>query len=1017
MFPLIFAAKWGMMLPELQHGMKMMPDSMMEDEYDAPPPTPWRRRLGGGGLVLAALLLLACLLSYHPQEVSWSFLNPAGHEQAAGIPCSNWLGVLGMYLAGLLYKLLGAGAVYGALLLLVPGVGMLLHPEAARRNQVVAMLVMLLVACALLAVQPWLLLRWAAELSLASAGGALGYWVGVCVVEAILGAVWALCGLLLAHAVGMIYFARLTPAEIYRVEKRDVVDLWSRWMERRRRAREGGDAADYDWQKSFPDEAGAGRPPAEEEPELMLYGEPDLQPAGRVAAPQQESPMSWRDDYTRRETPRPSDERVERPREAPAAPPRYAAPVRPAPVAPRPQPQPRPVPAPAPEPEPAEPQPARRPEPPHEPRRQARRGTADNLLDLLQPVEDEIERRNTYGVDEDAPYIPINAHTAQAISRHFGTPEPAAPRPQPVVPRPQPQPRPVPAPAPEPEPAEPQPVRRPEPALFVEDEGDYPLPPYELLNYEPPSQALREAAEEEMLQTQATIADTLESFRISVQPGEITRGPSITRYEFAMLRGQSVKTVANKKNDLMAATRSASVNILAPIPGKSTVGIELQNSVMEPVYLRELLQSEEFHNPKMRLPVALGKNVYGKPVIGDLAAMPHVLVAGTTGSGKSVCINSMLISLLYKFRPDQLKLVLVDPKQVEMQPYKKLPHLAVPVVTDPARVIGALRWAVNEMEHRYKLFSKMGVRNLEDFNKLPPGAQPVADDEDELPAGAYPEDDMSDADAIVRAVEGSQGIERIAEEEDEQGELDFHANEAIPSFLPYIVIVVDELADLMLQVKEDLENYIGRLTQKARAAGIHMVVATQTPRSQVVTGTIKTNLPCRIALKVSSQLDSRVILDEGGAENLLGKGDLLFLPPGGPSKMTRAQGAFVSDEEIASIIKFCASHAKQCFVQSATEALSDDSSSQASGGGRGARGGYGSGAAGDMSGMDEELYTRCVNLVITERKASTTLLQRRFRIGYAKAAEIMELMEKRGVVAPSTGSSRPREVLIEAMED
>lgn len=917
MFPLIFAAKWGMMLPELQHGMKMMPDSMMEDEYDAPPPTPWRRRLGGGGLVLAALLLLACLLSYHPQEVSWSFLNPAGHEQAAGIPCSNWLGVLGMYLAGLLYKLLGAGAVYGALLLLVPGVGMLLHPEVARRNQVVAMLVMLLVACALLAVQPWLLLRWAAELSLASAGGALGYWVGVCVVESILGAVWALCGLLLAHAVGMIYFARLTPAEIYRVEKRDVVDLWSRWMERRRRAREGGDAADYDWQKSFPDEAGAGRPPAEEEPELMLYGEPDLQAAGRVAAPQQESPMSWRDDYTRRETPRPSDERVERPREAPAAPPRYAAPVRPAPVAPRPQPQPRPVPA----------------------------------------------------------------------------------------------------PAPEPEPAEPQPVRRPEPALFVEDEGDYPLPPYELLNYEPPSQALREAAEEEMLQTQATIADTLESFRISVQPGEITRGPSITRYEFAMLRGQSVKTVANKKNDLMAATRSASVNILAPIPGKSTVGIELQNSVMEPVYLRELLQSEEFHNPKMRLPVALGKNVYGKPVIGDLAAMPHVLVAGTTGSGKSVCINSMLISLLYKFRPDQLKLVLVDPKQVEMQPYKKLPHLAVPVVTDPARVIGALRWAVNEMEHRYKLFSKMGVRNLEDFNKLPPGAQPVADDEDELPAGAYPEDDMSDADAIVRAVEGSQGIERIAEEEDEQGELDFHANEAIPSFLPYIVIVVDELADLMLQVKEDLENYIGRLTQKARAAGIHMVVATQTPRSQVVTGTIKTNLPCRIALKVSSQLDSRVILDEGGAENLLGKGDLLFLPPGGPSKMTRAQGAFVSDEEIASIIKFCASHAKQCFVQSATEALSDDSSSQASGGGRGARGGYGSGAAGDMSGMDEELYTRCVNLVITERKASTTLLQRRFRIGYAKAAEIMELMEKRGVVAPSTGSSRPREVLIEAMED
>ena len=602
----------------------------------------------------------------------------------------------------------------------------------------------------------------------------------------------------------------------------------------------------------------------------------------------------------------------------------------------------------------------------------------------MESIEDEIERESLSAEDdEEGP--PINPYTERAIVQHFGMKKPETRTPALAPPRPSPA------------------QRRKITRTTTKQKNDYPLPPYELLKYEPVPDEVRLQARGEMLRTQAEIADTLESFHISVEPGDITRGPSVTRYEFSVPRGQSVKAVANKKAEIMISTSSPSVNILAPIPGKSTVGVELENGVKEPVFLRELLQSPEFNNPKLRIPVALGKDVYGNPVIGDLAAMPHVLVGGSTGSGKSVCINSMLISFLYKFRPDELKLILVDPKVVEMQPYKKLPHLAVPVVTDPNRVIGALRWAVNEMEHRYRLFSKVGVRNLEDFNNLPPEEREALEREEREATEQSTERDSEVVDAIVRDVEGSRGCDIPDEDEGEedQQELDFYNDGRIPVHLPYIVIVVDELADLMMQVKEDLENYIGRLTQKARAAGIHLIVATQSPRAQVVTGIIKTNLPSRVALKVSSAIDSRVILDETGAENLLGRGDLLFLPPGGPSKMTRAQGAFVSDAEIASIIKFCASHAEQSFVQSAAAALSEPVETNAPSGG--------SSRGGDS---DEELYNRCVSMVITERKASTSLLQRRFRIGYGRAAKIMDMMEERGVISAPQGAARAREVLI-----
>ncbi len=538
----------------------------------------------------------------------------------------------------------------------------------------------------------------------------------------------------------------------------------------------------------------------------------------------------------------------------------------------------------------------------------------------------------------------------------------------------------------------------------------YPLPPLDMLTYKPASNEDAAAAQAEMYEVQQRIIDTLAGFNIDVQAGDITRGPSITRYEFYPPLGLRVNKIANLQQDLMLATSSASINILAPIPGKNTVGIEIANVNKTSVYLRELLEDDSFKNGKFRIPVALGKNVYGQTVIGDLAAMPHTLVAGTTGSGKSVCINSMIISMLYKFSPEDLKLILVDPKVVEMQPYRKLPRLACPVITDPGRVIGALRWAVNEMEHRYKLFSKMGVRNFVDYNNRPEGYIP--EDEEEANDAFFNNKapvDYAKIEAMASEIERQADDELYMGEEDQE-ELDFSREDDIPDKMPYIVIIIDELADLMMIVKDDVENYIARLTQKARAAGIHLVVATQTPRSNVVTGIIKANIPSRIAFKVSSPLDSRIILDTDGAENLLGQGDFLFIPPGGISKMTRAQGAFVSDEEVSAVVRHCARHAKQEFMQSATTELE-----QCEGGEATATNG---GRMGDksMSAEESELYTRCLNLVVTERKASTSLLQRRFSIGYGRAARMMDMLEERGIISPPQGNNSSREILVERPE-
>lgn len=542
------------------------------------------------------------------------------------------------------------------------------------------------------------------------------------------------------------------------------------------------------------------------------------------------------------------------------------------------------------------------------------------------------------------------------------------------------------------EPAEMKPAPKEQPFSKLstpptEEFREYELPPFELLHYEEKPEGPTAEDKEEMLEIQQKIIDTLTTFRVDVTPGDITRGPTITRYEVYPARGVRVNTFDQYAKDIALATKAESVNIVAPIPGKDTVGIEIVNRKKVAVPLRELLQDPAFCSPKKKIPLALGKDVYGRTVIGDLASMPHLLVAGATGSGKSVCINSIISSMLLKFRPDELRLILVDPKVVEMQPYSKLPHLIVPVVTDPKKVPNALRWCVNEMEHRYHCFAKVGVRNFEAFNKRPPDV-PAEEAEE-------PEDGQGDealAESIARDLE-SQG-EWPVEEDDE---LDLEDDEVIPERFPYIVIIIDELADLMQTVGADIETNIGRLTQKARAAGIHLIVATQTPRRQVVTGTIKANIPTRIAFQVASGTDSRVILDRQGAEKLVGKGDLLYLPPGS-AQVERAQGAFISDDEVEALVAHCASQAKQKFHEEVQKSLDEPS-----------RGG----ADSPLDDAEEECYAKCLEVAVVERKVSTSLLQRRLSIGYGRAARMMDLLESRGIIAPADNTNRPRKVLVE----
>lgn len=525
---------------------------------------------------------------------------------------------------------------------------------------------------------------------------------------------------------------------------------------------------------------------------------------------------------------------------------------------------------------------------------------------------------------------------------------------------------------------------------------NYHLPELDLLDEQDDADRLP-LDREELRTIQGLIIETLQQFGIKATPGTITKGPTITRYEVYPDVGVRVDKIVALERDIARATKAERINILAPIPGKDTVGIEIANSKKVKVTLRELFEKEAWRDTTAKLPVALGMDVYGHTIIGDLAKMPHCLVAGTTGSGKSVCINSIIASLLFRFSPEQLRFIMIDPKVVEMQIFNSLPHLITPVVTDSKKVLLALRWVVDEMELRYRIFAKCGVKNIGAFNDRPlPKSQKELDEEAsaaaallEPPEEPLPEaEDQADTEAEPPDEEPMAPPVRVPRSDDI----------IVPDRMPFIVVIIDELADLMQTAPADVESAIARITQMARAAGIHMIVATQTPRADVVTGIIKANIPSRIAFQVASKIDSRVILDENGAEKLLGQGDMLYLPPG-TSKYTRAQGVLVTEEEIHRIVEFVSGQAEPKFDAGIHEKMTSTTPPEE-----------------DVSDDDEELVTKCLEVVRQENRASTSMLQRRLKLGYTRAARVMDIMEQRGIVGPKDGA-KDREILVDLNEE
>ncbi|EAD3584377.1 DNA translocase FtsK [Listeria monocytogenes] len=459
---------------------------------------------------------------------------------------------------------------------------------------------------------------------------------------------------------------------------------------------------------------------------------------------------------------------------------------------------------------------------------------------------------------------------------------------------------------------------------------NYEFPSFSLLH---PPVSKRE--DDSWLQMQQEMLDeTLENFNVQASVVNRTQGPAVTRFEVQPEKGVKVSKITNLTDDIKLNLAAKDIRIEAPIPGKSTVGIEIPNQTSRPVMLSELMNTEAFQSSTSPLTAALGLDISGTPIITDLQKMPHGLIAGATGSGKSVCINSLLVSLLYKATPDQLKLLLIDPKMVELAPYNRIPHLVSPVITDAKAATVALKWAVEEMERRYQLFSHTGVRNMEKYNEY----------------ASHPD----------------------------------HTGEK----LPYILIVIDELADLMMVAPNDVEESISRIAQKARACGIHMIVATQRPSVDVITGLIKANIPTRVSFSVSSQIDSRTILDASGAEKLLGKGDMLFLPSGA-SKPVRLQGTFVSDEEIDAVVAHVRSQGEADYIFEEQELLVKETVKE----------------------NTDELFEEACDFVLSQNAASTSLLQRHFRIGYNRAARLMESLENHQIVSGINGS-KPRDVII-----
>lgn len=507
--------------------------------------------------------------------------------------------------------------------------------------------------------------------------------------------------------------------------------------------------------------------------------------------------------------------------------------------------------------------------------------------------------------------------------------------------------------------------------------GNFIFPSIDLLN---PAKPVQQGDEENYKQRIVEIVQKIGDFGIKVEPYKASPGPVITRYEVRPAPGVRVSKIASLEDDIALGIRAEKVRVIAPIPGAGTVGIEVPNRKRQMVCMRDIIESEQWNTSKAEIPIALGKDVTGMPIVLDLTKMPHALIAGSTGSGKSVCVNSIIASLVYKMTPDDLRFIMVDPKVVEMQVYNSLPHMLVPVVTDPRKVPAALKWLTGEMMRRYAIFSAAKVRNIAGFN-----AKILKDKEEAEKAAAM--------DASMTAEERAAALE--AETEIEEADIEIPEKK-----LPYIVCIIDELADLMMVAGKEVEGAIARLTQLARAAGIHLLVATQRPSTDVITGLIKSNLPTRIAFKVASQIDSRTILDKKGAETLIGWGDMLFISAGS-SDPVRAQGAFMSDEEITKIVEALKVNGEPEFaedVQSQIESAGEDEDGD---------------DAGEGGEFDDVMTPKAIAVIRATKKASTSLLQRKLGIGYGRAARIIDELESRGVIGPDNGPGSPREIFLD----
>ncbi len=491
--------------------------------------------------------------------------------------------------------------------------------------------------------------------------------------------------------------------------------------------------------------------------------------------------------------------------------------------------------------------------------------------------------------------------------------------------------------------------------IYVENDGQtclyqkdnsinmYKCPPFTLLN-PPVASNVNSNTQSELKQNSELLINTLKSFGVQTRIVDINRGPSVTRYELQPAAGVKVSRITNLTDDIKMSLAAKSIRIEAPIPGKAAVGIEVPNNEVDIITMREMLETKEFTEAKSNIAFALGKDITGEVIFADIAKMPHVLIAGATGSGKSVCINSLIISLLYKSSPDDVRLLMIDPKMVELEVYNGIPHLLIPVVTDSRKAAGALSWAVTEMQKRYKLFSDYNVRNLTGYNEM---------------------------------AKNTEGIDP----------------------LPQIVIIIDELADLMMVAAKEVEEAICRIAQLARAAGMHLVIATQRPSVDIITGVIKANIPTRIAFAVSSQVDSRTILDGAGAEKLLGRGDMLYSAYGAP-KPTRIQGCFVSDKEVESVVAFIKNEFKPEYDETIVEEIEKNAPVQ-----------KGESTGGGSIDSSDEMIEKAIEVIVDAGQASTSYLQRRLKLGYARAARIMDELEQMGIIGPPDGA-KPRAVLM-----